>query len=175
MTLQILSQKDEGKMAGEVTFLSEKEWHYLPSYTGKASSSSEGAFGSESKVLKRIGSTGQQASIAISKVSGSEGPLSAEPLGVLAVLGVVFPRSLQVFPVGYADEAGGATDYPDFDSSTDARQERKLLGAEAGVPVSGGKREGTQGLIRSNNEELVQQVRALRKHSAGKVHGNEEG
>jgi len=45
---------------------------------------------------------------------------------------------------GYADKAGGATDYPDFDSSTDARQERKLLGAEAGVPVSGGKREGTQ-------------------------------
>lgn len=27
MTLQILSQKDEGKMAGEVTFLSEKECH----------------------------------------------------------------------------------------------------------------------------------------------------
>lgn len=67
------------------------------------------------------------------------------------MLGVVFPRSLQVPWVGkdflnllmmlgitrlssclytlerplsgYADKAGGATDYPDFDSSTDAREE----------------------------------------------------
>ena len=64
------------------------------------------------------------------------------------MLGVVFPRSLQVPWVGkdflnllmmrgitrfswwllhsplsgYADKAGGATDYPDFDSSTDARE-----------------------------------------------------
>ncbi|KAG6599010.1 hypothetical protein SDJN03_08788, partial [Cucurbita argyrosperma subsp. sororia] len=98
----------------------------------------EGAFGSESKVLKRIGSTGQQASIAISKVSGSSGPLSAEPLGVLAVLGVVFPRSLQDMPTRLEELLTILI------LIRQRMQERKLLGAEAGVPVSGGKREGTQ-------------------------------
>ncbi|KAK4412109.1 hypothetical protein Salat_2965200 [Sesamum alatum] len=72
------------------------------------------------------------------QMKGWRGPLSAEPLGVLAVLGVVFPRSLQDMPTRLEELLTIQI------WIRQRMQQRKLLGAEAGVPVSGGKREGTQ-------------------------------